>query len=152
MAIGRLASRWERSEETVRRLSAMPGSRTIILVSSGFLLAIPDHRSHEYDALDRAIRANVTVNTLDARGLYALTPGGDASHKQASASYFTQVAEAFAVSDVLSELADGTGGTFFHNDNGLKEGLNLLAARPEYVYVLGYSPQNLQSPTAVIII
>ena len=39
---------------------------------------------------------------------------------------------------MLGELADGTGGTFFHNDNGLKEGLNRLAARPEYIYVLGF--------------
>jgi predicted HicB family RNase H-like nuclease len=46
--------------------------------------------------------------------------------------------------DILEELADGTGGTFFHNDNRLKEGLNQLAARPEYVYVLGYSPDNLK--------
>ena len=29
--------------------------------------------------MDRAIRANVTIVGLDARGLYALVPGGDAS-------------------------------------------------------------------------
>jgi len=130
-------------EEVVRRLSAMPGSRTMILVSPGFLLATPGHRSNEYDALDRAIRASVTVNTLDARGVYAIVPGGDASHKQPE-NYFAQLAAPSADSDVLGELADGTGGTFFHNDNGLKEGLNLLAARPEYLYVLGFSPQNLK--------
>jgi len=132
-------------EEVVRRLSAMPGSRTMILVSPGFLMTTTqDHHSHEYDALDRAIRANVTINTLDARGLFTIIPGGDASHKEASASYFNQADEASAVSDVLSDLAGSTGGTFFHNDNGLKEGLNLLAARPEYLYVLGFSPQNLK--------
>ncbi len=54
------------------------------------------------------------------------------------------ISEASQADDVLGELADGTGGTFFHNDNGLKEGLNLLAARPEYIYVLGFSPQNLK--------
>jgi hypothetical protein len=132
-------------EEVVRRLSAMPGSRTMILVSPGFLMSTTqDHHAHEYDALDRAIRANVTINTLDARGLFTVIPGGDASHKEASASYFNQADEASAVSDVLSDLAGSTGGTFFHNDNGLKEGLNLLAARPEYLYVLGFSPQNLK--------
>src|SRR5262249_51206372 len=46
--------------------------------------------------------------------------------------------------NVLAEFADGTGGTFFHNDNGLEDGLKQLAARPEYVYVLGFSPQNLK--------
>ncbi len=46
--------------------------------------------------------------------------------------------------DLLGELAAGTGGTFFHNDNGLADGLQELAARPEYVYVLGFSPDNLK--------
>jgi hypothetical protein len=41
-------------------------------------------------------------------------------------------------------MADGTGGTFFHNDNGLREGLNRLGAPPECVYVLGFSPRDLK--------
>jgi len=45
---------------------------------------------------------------------------------------------------VLGGLADSTGGKFFHNDNGLEQGLDQVAARPEYVYVLGFSPQNLK--------
>ena len=53
-------------------------------------------------------------------------------------------AEADADKDVMAELADGTGGRFFHNDNGLTEGLNQLAAPPEFTYVLGFSPQNLK--------
>jgi hypothetical protein len=46
--------------------------------------------------------------------------------------------------DVMAELAYGTGGKFFHNDNGLADGLNQLAAAPEYTDVLGFSPQNLK--------
>jgi hypothetical protein len=40
--------------------------------------------------------------------------------------------------DVMSELADGTGGKFFHGNNGLADGLNQLAALSEYTYVLGF--------------
>ncbi len=58
-------------KDIVRRMSAMPGNRTIVLVSPGFILT-QDFRSAEYDVLDRAIRANVTVNTIDMRGLYAM--------------------------------------------------------------------------------
>jgi hypothetical protein len=46
-------------------------------------------------------------------------------------------------SDVLAELAYGTGGRV-HNDNAFDEGLMQLAGRPEYVYVLGFSPDNLK--------
>jgi VWFA-related protein len=134
-------------KDIVRRMSTVPGSRTIVLVSPGFILT-QDFRSAEYDVLDRAVRANITVNTIDMRGLYAM-PGFDASQPGSSSQFggtLTQAAisEASQADDVLGELADGTGGTFFHNDNGLKEGLNLLAARPEYIYVLGFSPQNLK--------
>ena len=51
--------------------------------------------------------------------------------------------EANRAGDVLAEFADGTGGTV-HNDNDFEEGLKELAGRPEYVYVLGFSPDNLK--------
>ncbi|MBZ5579073.1 MAG: VWA domain-containing protein [Acidobacteriia bacterium] len=133
-------------KDVARKLSAIPGSRNLVLVSPGFLLT-RDHQSEEYDVLDRAIRANVTVNTIDMRGLFTTIPGGDASQSRsysssAAASY--DATAATQADDILAELASGTGGTFFHNDNRLKEGLNQLAARPEYLYVLGYSPENLK--------
>jgi len=49
-----------------------------------------------------------------------------------------------ADSDVMAELADATGGQFFHNDNGLFEGFRQLVAQPEFIYILGFSPQNLK--------
>jgi hypothetical protein len=48
----------------------------------------------------------------------------------------------FADEGVMQELADGTGGTFFHNDNGLFEGLRRLTSRPEHVYILGFAPHD----------
>jgi VWFA-related protein len=134
-------------KDIVRKMSVMPGTRTIVLVSPGFILSA-DYRTAENDVFDTAIRANVTVNTIDMRGLYAL-PGFDASERgpsSQSAGTIMQaaIAEASQADDVLGELADATGGTFFHNDNGLKAGLNLLAARPEIIYVLGFSPQDLK--------
>ena len=47
--------------------------------------------------------------------------------------------------NVLSELAYGTGGTYFHNNNDLIEGFRRTAAMPEYYYVLGFAPQNLKN-------
>jgi VWFA-related protein len=135
-------------KDIVRRLSAAPGNRSLILVSPGFFLTI-DQRFDETDLLDRAIRANVTVNALDTRGLYTIgtdlsTTSPASSAASAGIRMTMEIANASADSDVMAELASGTGGTFFHNDNGLKEGLKQLAAQPEFVYVLGFSPQNLK--------
>jgi VWFA-related protein len=135
--------------EVVRRMSATPGSRSVVLISPGFFADIND-RPDESGLIERAIRANVIINTLDARGLYALPPGGDIAQagprtfQASSARLAVQQEAATADSDILAELAHGTGGTLFQNDNGLKEGLKLLAAQPEFVYVLGFSPQNLK--------
>jgi hypothetical protein len=49
-----------------------------------------------------------------------------------------------ADSNVLAEFTDGTGGTFFHNNNDLTEGLRRIALPPEFVYQLGFSPQDLR--------
>ena len=38
--------------------------------------------------------------------------------------------------NVMGELADGTGGTFFHNSNDLERGLRDLAEAPECLHML----------------
>lgn len=135
--------------DVIRKLSVMPGNRNLVLVSPGFLLT-RDHRTNEYDLFERAIHANVVINTIDIRGLFTVVPGGDIDSQRYvspnGATFLDQANQAAATQadDVLAELAYSTGGTFFHNDNDLKGGLNLIAARPEYVYVLGFSPQELK--------
>jgi VWFA-related protein len=133
--------------DVIRKIIAMPGTRSFVLVSPGFLVNT-DHRLAEADVLERAIRAKVNVNTIDIRGLYTGDPGdADAIRYSSPMSGILRQADVSAASqadDVLEELADGTGGKFFHNDNDLKGGLDQLAARPEYLYVLGFSPQDLK--------
>jgi len=135
--------------DIVRRLTAMPGNRNLVLVSPGFIVS-RDLRLPESDVFEHAIRANIAVNTIDMRGLYtfmgdpSIPPLPPNSRANSGSMSMYRIEEASEVANVLAELADGTGGTFFHNDNGLKEGLNQLAARPEYIYVLGFSPQNLK--------
>ena len=46
--------------------------------------------------------------------------------------------------EVMAELADGTGGTYFHNSNDLEGGFQALTEVPEYVYLLEMSLQNVK--------
>lgn len=137
-------------ESAIRRLSAAPGDRTLVFTSPGFFLT-DDLRPEETEIMDRAIRANVRISSLNARGLYVLIPGGDASTPTpvalpASMNLRTQyqTQSALAEEGIMEELADATGGRYFHNSNDLKAGFGELAAPPEFVYVLGFSPQNLK--------
>lgn len=135
-------------KNVIRRMATLPGSRNIVLVSPGFYLT-QDHRIPESELIDRAIRANVTINALDARGVYVIIPGGDASTPTAvnlSAGLKTQyqLASARADSDVMAELATATAGTFVENTNDLMDGLKRTASQPEYIYILGFSPPDLK--------
>ena len=137
-------------QDAIRRLASAPGDRALILVSSGFYLT-DERRFDETDIMDRAIRANVRISSLNARGLYATVPGGDASTASSAggpavlnvkAQYDRE--SAIAEEGILEELADATGGRYFHNNNDLKAGFAEVAAAPEFVYILGFAPQNLK--------
>jgi VWFA-related protein len=137
-------------KEVARRMTSMPGLRNIVLVSPGFFTGT-DRLQDKTEIIDRAIRSNVIISALDARGLYTVIPGGDASERGAPNNAMSagvrvqyQTDSALIQSDVLAELAYGTGGTFFHNSNDLDEGFRRVAMRPEFFYILGFSPQNLK--------
>ncbi|HKE24541.1 MAG TPA: VWA domain-containing protein [Bryobacteraceae bacterium] len=132
--------------DVLMRMAAMPGQRNLILVSPGFYLLNED-REDENRLLDRAIRANVVINALNARGLY--TMGADASRRTYSAAAQTikdrmERESAMADEGIMEEVAAGTGGRYFHNNNDLLQGFHELASLPEYYYLLGFQPQNLK--------
>lgn len=135
-------------EDVMRRLAAMPGQRIMVFVSPGFITSTL-HLEFS-DLVDRATKANIVVNTIDARGLY--TPDmGDIADPSTNVSFRTAgyrggyaAAAQLAQEDVLAELADGTGGTFFHNRNDVDEGLREAGAAPAMTYLLGFSPQNMK--------
>jgi VWFA-related protein len=134
-------------EEVMRRLATMPGQKIMVFVSPGFITSTL-HLEFS-DLVDRATRANIVVNTIDARGLYTPDMGDIAdpaagSYRTAGYKATYAVAAQLAQEDVLAELADGTGGTFFHNRNDVDEGLREAGAAPAMTYLLGFSPQNLK--------
>jgi len=135
-------------KSVIRRLSAKPGQRLIVLASPGFLALSGEAMNDKAEILDLAASLNVMISSVNIRGLF--TTNMDASQSGSSSvaaqnsisQYFSQ--SALASEDVLAELADGTGGTFFHNNNDLAAGFTQVAAAPEVSYVLGFSPQALK--------
>jgi len=135
-------------EDIVRRLASMPGQRVLVFVSPGFLQTTIQSEASEL--VDRATRANIVINTIDARGLYVPDVMGDISNpahdafRTAGYKASYRVAAQSAQDDVMAQLADGTGGTFFHNRNDVDEAMREAGAAPALSYLLGFSPQNLK--------
>src|ERR1700693_434372 len=139
-----------RLTEVVRRISVLPGQRTIVLVSPGFLT--PNHEYDISEVIDRATKANVFINTLDARGLYPVDPIGDITRPAPVPSNSAAMALDLSYrvtaeerqSDVLMDLSNGTGGFYFHNSNDLDAGFRTTATVPEVSYLLGFIPEALK--------
>jgi VWFA-related protein len=138
-------------EQVIRRTALLPGQRSVIFLSPGFLLY--DLESQLEEVADRALRSNVVISTLDPRGLYVIIPGGDASHESnfiptrpdlaANKQQFITQGLSLA-EEVLYDLAGDTGGQFFHNSNDLDRGFRQVGTLSEVYYVLAFSPRNLK--------
>jgi VWFA-related protein len=133
-------------EDVIRRLAKMPGERVLVLASPGFLLST--QYVDETGVIEKANKASIVINSVDARGLYTVDPLGDVSRPLTDTpqtmGYKTgyRVQEQTENSYVLGDFAYGTGGTFFQNSNDLATGLDRAGGTPEISYVLGFSPQN----------
>ncbi|PYV12051.1 MAG: hypothetical protein DMG23_02395 [Acidobacteria bacterium] len=138
-------------EQLVRRMSVLPGQRSLVLVSPGFLTLTL--RFEVSEIADRALRSEVIISTFDSKGLYATPPLGDASER---ASVLPQRADMVGHKtelyleqfdrnkEVLRDTAFDTGGEFFQNSNDYDQGFQRVGALPEVYYVLGFSPKNLK--------
>jgi VWFA-related protein len=134
--------------DVIRRMSVIPGERNLVIVSPGFLT--PEMEQETVAAMDHALRSQVVISSLDARGVYVLDLNGDISNPAPPSAISLGVKQQFAsmeasvVSDVLLVLAEGSGGVFFRNSNDMEEGFRRTSETPEYSYLLAFSPQNLR--------
>jgi VWFA-related protein len=135
-------------------LSGAPGQRILALASPGFLT--PEENLEKDALMNRALRSQVVISSLDARGLYsdsrtaitkhypAIRGGPLESFPYAKVKGDLARDAARAEGNVLAELAYGTGGTFFENNNDLAEGFRQVAGAPEFLYLIGFTPEKLK--------
>ncbi len=136
-------------EKVVDFTAPAPGDRSIVLVSPGFLSQ--NEQPSLNRIIDHALRAGVVINSLDPKGLAVLMREADASRNTASVAdpRAMQVRSTLdrsgqlSSADALVELAQGTGGQYFHNDNDLRAGFEELAGDPPH-YILAFSPKNVR--------
>ena len=134
--------------DVVRWLAKAPGTRDLVLVSPGFYVS-SGNRFDEFNVIEEAIRDQVVINALDARGLNVVAlAGGAAADRPVSAGAMninSNLAreEALQSSAVMEVITAGTGGALVHNSNDFDGGFARLAALPAFVYLLGFKPAKL---------
>jgi len=129
--------------EILRRTAAARGARSVVFVSPGFLALAGEVRMTLAELLDEAVRGGIIINSLDVRGLETFGVSGERSNPGAPENLQLARDESSSQTETMAEMADATGGTYFHNNNDLDEGFRKAAEAPEFLYILGFSPQKL---------
>lgn len=134
-------------EHVVTYLSHLPGQRTVVLISPGFQSQSEQRQLERI--IDQSLRSQVVISTLDPKGLAIMMREADVSGGYTPGIESGVIAAQHAmdwqreavVSNVLAEVAEGTGGQFFRNNNDLQAGLGALAGSPVY-YTFAFAPTD----------
>jgi len=136
-------------QTAAQMLAGMNEKKSLIYFASGLRLHGIDNQAQLHATVDAAIRAGVTFWPVDARGLVANAPLGDATQGSAGgASMYTggaaqAVSDNFAQSqDTLYSLAADTGGKALLDNNDLTRGITQAQNAVTDYYILGYYTTN----------
>lgn len=144
----------------ISTLRTLPGRKSMIFFSEG--IAIPTAVQRLFiGVIDAANRANVSIYTMDAMGLRAVSEqaqirdqvnqaggGGGGILSQGGDAPLSKALE--KNEDVLRQdphyglgtLAQGTGGMIFDSTNNLRQGFDRVETDLRNYYLVGYSPIN----------
>jgi VWFA-related protein len=136
-------------QTAARMLGQMNEKKTLLYFASGLRLNGNDNQAQLHATVDAAIRAGVSFWPIDARGLVAMAPLGDATQgSPGNAGMYNGTAaqagnDRFQQSqDTLYSLAADTGGKAFFDNNDLARGIvNAQKAVSDY-YLIGYYTTN----------
>jgi VWFA-related protein len=132
-------------QTAVSMLKPLPEQKTLLFFVSGLNRSGLDNQAQMTATVNAALRANVSINPIDARGLVAEAPlGGADVPSPGGIGMLTGAAaqgrrDRFAASqDSLYSLAKDTGGDALLDDNDLARGITRAAAAVKSYYILGY--------------
>jgi VWFA-related protein len=132
-------------QTAVTMLRPFAEQKALIYFASGLRLNGVDNQAQLRATINAAIRANVTIHTIDARGLVAQAPLGDATKASPggigmfSGQLATTATTNFQRSqDSLYALAKDTGGKALFDYNDLSRGIVDAADSLTSYYLIGY--------------
>jgi VWFA-related protein len=136
-------------EEAVRKLAALPEKKALVYITGGISKTGMENQAQLEASINAAVKANVAIYPIDARGLMGDPPGGGASKGASRGSGIfngavlnAQRASINSSQETLATLAADTGGKVFLDSNDLSLGLQQVQQEFRSYYVLGYYTTN----------
>ncbi|HTX36351.1 MAG TPA: VWA domain-containing protein [Bryobacteraceae bacterium] len=136
-------------QTAVKMLGTLNEKKVLVYFASGLQLNGVDNQAQFQATTQAALKANVVFYTVDARGLVATPPLGDATHGSpgSKAMYSGSSAMAFnnnfqKSQDTLYGLASDTGGKALLDNNDLSRGVVMAQQSVASYYIIGYYSSN----------
>lgn len=136
-------------EDTARKLSTYPQKKALVYFSAGVEKTGLDNQSQLRATINMAVRSNLAFYTIDARGLTASAPGGDATQTAAVGFKLYSGVGQRTLSDsfhnqqeTLYSLAADTGGKALLDSNDLTLGITQVQKDISSYYILSYASSN----------
>lgn len=136
-------------ESAARMLGALPEKKALVYFASGVSKTGVDNEAQLRGTINAAIRNNVAFFPIDARGLVATAPLGDATKASpggggmySGSSARSQQSSAQRSQDTLYTLAADTGGKALIDNNDLALGIVQAQKEISSYYILGYYSAN----------
>src|SRR5258708_4068654 len=136
-------------EDAARKLAIYPEKKALVYLASGVSKTGVENQSQLRSTVNAAVRANVAFYPIDARGLMALVPGGDASKASTKGTgMYTGATQSkgrdsfISQQETLTTLAEDTGGKALPDTNDLTLGMTRVQQDIDSYYILGYYSTN----------
>lgn len=136
-------------QSLMQSLGRLPQKKSLIYFSNGITQSGADNQSALRATTAAAVKANVSIYSLDIRGLQAFPPGGEAQsaslHGQSAysgASVLNDLNNNAASQDSLATLSADTGGKAFFDSNDFGGVFTQVQKDTSAYYVLGFTSTN----------
>ncbi len=136
-------------QSLMQALGKLPQKKSLIYFSNGISQSGADNQSALRATTAGAVKANVSIYSLDIRGLQAFPPGGEAQsaslHGQSAysgQSVLNDLSGNAASQETLATLSSDTGGKAFFDSNDFSGVFSQVQKDSSAYYVLGFTSNN----------
>src|SRR6202034_3255627 len=136
-------------EQAAKMLASFPEKKALVYFSAGVNKTGVDNQAQLEASINAAVKSNLAIYPVDARGLMADPPGGGASKAASRGAgifngsvYNSQRASINDSQETLFTLAEETGGKAFLDSNDIEAGITQAQEGMSSYYLLGYYSSN----------
>ncbi len=138
-------------EEISKSLSYLNEKKSLLYFSGGIQRDGIENQASLHAAVNASVRANVSIYSVDARGLQAISPLGDATtgnlrgaNSFNGAALQNNLDSNFNTQEVMQTLSSDTGGKAFFDSNDFSPAFTRVQNDTSAYYVLGFHSTDLR--------